>query len=116
MGLAKLKLPRLNQASRIISTSVLAALGSIFVGSAASPSTTIDATSAPSIPERVKAVRRKIMLQAKDADWSLDAKFRVTQFFNFPNFSNVTKPVPKSSDATKSSNPPKPPGTLPNAN
>jgi hypothetical protein len=116
MGLPKLKLSRLNQASRIVGTSVLAAFGSIFVGSAASPSTTIDATSAPSIPERVKAVRRKIMLQAKGADWSLDAKFRVTQFFNFPNFSNAAKPIPKSSDGTKSSNSPKPSDTSPNAN
>jgi hypothetical protein len=115
MGLATLKLSRLSQAGRIIGTCVLAALGSIFAGSTASPSMTIDATSAPSIPERVKAVRRKIMLQAKDADWSLDAKFRVTQFFNFPNFANA-KPVPKSSDAPKSSNSPKPSDTPPNAN
>jgi hypothetical protein len=88
MARANFWLPRLNQVGRIIGSCAVALFGSGF-GQSTSSEPTNAALVAPSIPQRVKAVREKIAVEARDPSRASGPTSRFTQFFKFPNFRKI---------------------------
>lgn len=86
MDQVDLRVPRLTQLRRIAWTCAVAMFGSGFFESTSA--TTDKSQAALSIPERVRAIRESIVVDAKDGSRPSGAAFRLTQFFNFPNFPN----------------------------
>lgn len=87
MSRAKFNAFRVSPATRIIGAFVLTLFGGN-VSQSASPTAPDASSTRLSIPERVKAVRERIMAGAKDGGRSPDARSHLVQFFNFPNFHN----------------------------